>query len=293
MANRRGRRALPDAKEAPVYVPPPNHSSIFQLSYRNYLRLIFVLIVLGGSYLVLYFRNMASNVPRYSVELIEKYPKDPLSFTQGLVFDASGEFLYESTGLLGQSSFRKIDWKTGEVLVKKPLDNDLFGEGLTFLKGKFYQLTWKNDLILVYDQDMNLLETRDFNREMWGLTTDGTHLIISNGTSQLMYVDPQTLQIIKRVAVRRANPTWELNDLEFNNGRIYANLFRTDLICEIDNANGEVIGIIDLDGLWPMKERPADGLMNGIAVNRKLQKMFVTGKLCPYLYQIEIVPQKK
>lgn len=244
--------------------------------------------------MALYFQYAFANVPRYSVELIEKYPKDPAAFTQGLVFDPEGEYLYESTGLLGQSSLRKIAWKTGEVLVKRNLDSNLFGEGLTLLNGKFYQLTWKNDVILVYDQELNLLEKREFNREMWGLTTDGTHLIISNGTSQLMYVDPQTMQRVRNVTVRHGNATArDLNELEFNNGRIYANRFQTDLVYEIDAARGQVIGLIDLSGLWPAKERPEGGVMNGIAIHRRLQKMFVTGKLCPFLYQVEIVPQKK
>jgi glutaminyl-peptide cyclotransferase len=264
-------------------------SSPFQLSYRNYLRLIFVLIVFGGSYLALRFQNKFGEVPRYTFENVKKYDKDPLAFTQGLVFDENGEFLYESTGLLGQSSFRKIDWKTGKVLVNQPLDPSYFGEGLTFLDDKFYQLTWRNELILVYDRDMNLLSQHDFAKEMWGLTTDGKNLIISVGTGQLIFVDPKTMEKVNSVTVKHGNSTANyLNELEYSNGVIYANRYQSDLIYEIDAKTFVVSAVIDLSGLWPQKDRPTDGVLNGIAVNKALKKMFVTGKLCPYLYEIEL-----
>ncbi len=267
----------------------PSQPSPFQLSYRNYLRLIFALIVFGGGYLALRFQNIYLEVPRYTFSDVKKYDKDPLAFTQGLVFDENGEFLYESTGLVGQSSFRKIDWKSGKVLVNKPLDPSFFGEGLTLLDNKFYQLTWRNELILVYDLEMNLLSKHEFAREMWGLTTDGKNLIISVGTNQLIFVDPKTMEKIDSVVVKHGSSTVNyLNELEYSNGVIYANRYQSDLIYEIDAKTFVVTAVIDLAGLWPQKDRPTEGLLNGIAVNKSLKKMFVTGKLCPYLYEIEL-----
>lgn len=229
-----------------------------------------------------------TQVPRYTYRVIEKFPHDPLAFTQGLIIDETGEYFYESTGRVGQSTFRKVQKSTGEVLRSVPIDSRWFGEGLVKLNGKFYQLTWQNEKILTYDADMNLLETRDFPEEMWGLTTDGKSLIISNGTSRLLFVNPDTLQVTKTINARiERGLVRDLNELEFYNNKIYANKYQYDLIYEIDATDGQVTAMIDLTGLWPTAERPVDGVLNGIAINPETGQIFVTGKLCPFIYEVK------
>jgi glutamine cyclotransferase len=266
------------------------------MSYRNFLRVIFVVIVFGGSYLAIYMKNF-SKAPRYNCKVINTFPHDADAFTQGLILDPDGQHLFESTGRYGFSKIRKVELTTGKIVNEKALPAELFGEGLARLNDRLYQLTWKEGKILIYDLELNLLETKSVDiNPMWGLTTDGKYLILSDGTSRLRFLDPETLEPVteKDLFVRDGRRSISLlNELEFAQEKIYANIWQSDEVYEINPKTGEVTAIIDLKGLWPKKDRPADGLMNGLAFDRtrgKGGRMIVTGKLCPALYEVEFVP---
>ena len=199
--------------------------------------------------------------------------------------------LYESTGLLGESTIRKIDFESGEMLKKVALKPDEFGEGLTKIGDRLYQLTWQNNIGYVYDLELNQVGSWEYDYEGWGLATDGTHLIVSDGTAVVRFLDPETFEEVRAIFVRRVDRGMigQLNELEFYGSKIYANVYNTDRIYRIHSETGEVEAIIDLAGLWPVKDRPdRRSVLNGIAINPDTKKMVVTGKLCPNLYEIEI-----
>ncbi len=249
---------------------------------------LFLLISIGGTYMAIAMRPK-SDAPRYTFEVIKKYPHDDTAFTQGLLMDDG--FLWESTGRNGQSSIRKVDLETGEVLAKSDLADKYFGEGLAVFGDKFYQLTWRNNKAIVYDRDFNRLKELEYEGEGWGLTTNGKDLIFSNGSSELRFLDPETFEVRRSIRVRRGGlRVGQLNELEFFGGKVYANCYQTDFIYEIDPETGDVTAVIDLTGLWPMRERPADGVLNGIAINSETGNMLVTGKLCPTIYEIKLLP---
>ncbi len=233
----------------------------------------------------------SNDIPRFRCELVNTYPHRTDAFSQGIVFDDSDDFYYESTGLRGQSSVRKVALQSGEPTINHPLEPKLFGEGLTMFKNKIYQLTWQENVILIYDLELNLLETKTFDGEMWGLTHDENHLILSNGTSKIQFLDPDTLTVVKDAKIRmgRRDPG-ALNELEYAGGKLFANCHPTDSVYEIDLENEVVTGIIELDNLWKSADRPRDGVMNGLAFNKKRGNMFVTGKLCPSIYEVKFIP---
>ena len=233
-------------------------------------------------------------IPEFGYKLIAKYPHDKEAFTQGLLFHDG--YLYESTGLAERSSLRKVDLETGEVLKRLDLSDELFGEGLTRFDDKFIQLTWQNKTGIVYKEtEKGFEETSRFpiDYEGWGITDDGRKLIVSNGTQNLRFLDPETFEEIGKLTVRRKDRRvlGQLNELEFFGSKIYANLYMSDKIYRIDAATGDVEAIINLAGLWPISERPeSQAVINGIAIKPDSQgRMWVTGKLCPYVYEIEIV----
>ncbi len=257
-----------------------------QRPIRWELVLLFLVITFGGTYLAITMRPQNTS-PRYTFKILKTFPHDPVAFTQGLLLD--GGFLWESTGRKGESSVRKVELETGKVLVKKDLAADLFGEGLALHNDKFYQLTWQNNVALVYNRELEKIQEFQFEGEGWGLASNGTDLIFSNGTSELRFLDPETFAVRRSIIVRRGDfRAGQLNELEFANGNIYANVYQTDLIYEINPESGEVTAEIDLEGLWPMRERPQDGVLNGIAFDAEAKKLLVTGKLCPTIYQIEL-----
>ncbi len=224
--------------------------------------------------------------------IVHTYPHDPHAFTQGLVFvDGS---LYESTGLNGQSSLRMVDLDTGRVLQSQPVDSKYFAEGLTNWGSTLVQLTWESHLALVYDRfSFRLLRTFSYNEEGWGLTQDGSSLILSDGSETLRFFDPTTFREVRRVGVKdHGKPVSEINELEFIRGEIYANIWHSDRIARIDPASGKVLGWIDLTGLLPATEHPsAEAVLNGIAYDSARDRLFVTGKLWPKLFEIQIVPE--
>jgi glutamine cyclotransferase len=234
--------------------------------------------------------NPVAPVSRYQV--VAEYPHDPDAFTQGLVI-SNGE-LFEGTGLEGESTLRKVELDSGDVLQMRELDEEYFGEGIAVLNGRIYQLTWRSGVAFVYDAEtFELLKTFSYEGEGWGLTTDGERLIMSNGTNTLVFRDPETFAVAGQIDVRDSGiPVPDLNELEYVDGEIWANVWQTDRVARIDPASGQVIGWIDLSGLLSEEEREGHDVdvLNGIAYEPESGRIFVTGKLWPNLFEIELVP---
>ncbi len=231
-------------------------------------------------------------IPFYTYRIVNSYPHDPKAFTQGLVYHNG--FLYEGTGLEGQSSLRKVELRTGRVLQIRKLAPELFGEGITLWQDKIYQLTWRNGICFVYERDSfrSITEFR-YPGEGWGLTHDGKHLIMSDGSDTLTFRDPDTFAVVKRLRVKAEGvPVRNLNELEYVEGEIYANVWQTDMIARISPTTGEVVGWIDLSGLLSEREAQNAEVLNGIAYDPKEKRLFVTGKLWPKLFEIKLMPMR-
>jgi len=231
--------------------------------------------------------------PTYTYRIVHVYPHDSNAFTQGLIY--LNGLLYESTGLWGRSSVRAVALETGKVIHQQNVPNQYFAEGLTNWAGDLIQLTWQTHEGFVYNLFTFQQErTFSYEGEGWGLTQDGTHLIMSDGTPFLRILDPKSLHEIKRIKVTEGgSPVENLNELEYVKGEIYANIWQTDRIARISPATGQVIGWIDLTGILAPADREAGAdVLNGIAYDRAANRLFVTGKLWPKLFEIQIVPQK-
>ena len=227
----------------------------------------------------------------YSYQVVNEYPHDPGAFTQGLVFDDG--YLYEGTGLYGASSLRLVALETGQVVQMRALPGNHFGEGITVYHGdKIAQLTWRNQVGFIYDKaSFEVLDQFSYATEGWGLTYDGSRLIMSDGTSTLHVLDPETLEETDTIEVVDAGvPVVRLNELEYIHGEIYANVWLTDWICVIDPATGYVTAWIDLQGLLSPEDAGDADVLNGIAYDAGGERLFVTGKLWPSLFEIELVP---
>jgi glutamine cyclotransferase len=226
----------------------------------------------------------------YTYSIIKTYPHDTNAFTEGLVFNNG--VLYESTGLLGVSSVRRVDLESGEVLQEYLLPDQYFGEGLTVDNDSLVQLTWLNKVGFVYDKDtFSLLGNFSYSSEGWGLTNNGTALIMSDGTSKITFLDPNTFQKVGEINVHDGNTTISnINELEYIKGDIYANIWMTQKIAIINPQTGSIKGWIDLTGIY--QANATDDVLNGIAYDSDNGKLFVTGKDWPNLYQIQITPEK-
>jgi glutamine cyclotransferase len=226
-----------------------------------------------------------------SYQVIRIYPHDPNAFTQGLVY-VDGH-LYESTGLNGRSSLRMVDLQTGNVLQRHELPEQYFGEGLTNWGASLVQLTWKAGTAFFYDRfSFALQRTVHYQGEGWGLTQDGKSLIMSDGSPVLRLLDPRTLREIRKLPVTDENghPVLDLNELEYIRGEIYANVWHTDRIARISPRTGKVRGWIDLSGLMDKRQlSDPDAVLNGIAYDSRFDRLFVTGKLWPKLFEIRVV----
>ncbi len=223
--------------------------------------------------------------------VIHTYPHDPHAFTQGLVY--IDEHLYESTGLNGRSSLRMEDLTTGRVLQSVAVPGQYFAEGLAPWGSTLVQLTWQSHVAFVYDRfSFRLLKTFHYDCEGWGLTQDGKDLIESDGTAELRFFDPSTFREVRRITVTdHGESVKELNELEYIHGQIYANVWHSDRIARISPATGKVLGWIDLTGLLPENERSdPEAVLNGIAYDAAHDRLFVTGKLWPKLFEIKIIP---
>ena len=235
-------------------------------------------------------------VPTYSYRVINTYDHDPGAFTQGLVFEAG--FLYEGTGFWEKSSLRKVELETGDILQFRELPdvcipNACFGEGITIYGQRIIQLTWVSRVGFVYDKTtFRLTEDFAYPTQGWGITHDGVHLIMSDGTSTLHFWDPQTFEELHQVQVYDGEvPVTRLNELEYIQGEIYANVWQTDFIAIIDPQTGQVTGWIDLTGLLNRTgHTQAVDVLNGIAYDAEGGRLFVTGKWWPKLFEIELIP---
>ena len=229
-----------------------------------------------------------SEPANYTYTVVNVYPHDQTAFTQGLVFEDGT--LYEGTGLFGQSTLRGVDLETGNVAQLYELPEDLFGEGITIFNNKIIQLTWQNHTGFVYDKNsFDLLQDFTYSIEGWGITNDGTNLIMSDGTAYLYFLDPETFQIIDQIEVIYEEPVTRLNELEYIGERVYANIWMTEKIAIVNPETGQVTGWINLEGL-KAAEHPNANVLNGIAYDKNSERLFVTGKLWSNLYEIELVP---
>ncbi len=232
----------------------------------------------------------------WTYTILNEYPHDSQAYTQGLEFD--GDVLYESTGLKGKSSLRKVNFKSGEPQLNKPLDKSYFGEGLTILNDKIYQLTWQEDNAFVYDKTTFELE-RSFNygqsKEGWGLCNDGEYLYKSDGSAKIWRLDPTTGEELDYIeATTHKTILTKINELEWVNGKIYANTyqFQNEVAVVIDPTTGAIEGVIDFSGLKAKVDQiPSLNVLNGIAYHPKRKTFFVTGKNWSKLFEVHLEPK--
>jgi glutaminyl-peptide cyclotransferase len=228
--------------------------------------------------------------PYMTYEVVNAFPHDPTAYTQGLIFHDG--YLYESTGLYGESSLRKVELETGTVLQQVDLPPTYFGEGLTQWEAALFLLTWREGTGLIYGlEDFTFVGDFSYSTEGWGLTNDGERLIMSDGSQRLYFLHPGTFEVIGQVEVTyQGNAVWRMNELEYIHGEVYANIYLTDDIVRIDPATGEVKGWIDLSGILPEELRTPDtDVLNGIAYDSEGDRLFVTGKNWPLLFEIHLV----
>jgi glutamine cyclotransferase len=247
------------------------------------LALILLIGFLGGTVSALDTESLAE----LEYKVLDSYNHDPKAFTQGLEIHAN--YLYEGTGLYGRSSLRKVDIQSGRVLTEIKLKSEYFGEGITILNNKIYQLSWKENTAFVYDLDFNLLKKFSYQGEGWGLTNNGEQIIMSDGSQYLYYRDPETFEVLKKISVKNnKQPLKNLNELEYQNGFIYANIWQTDYIIKIDAQTGAAAAYLDLSGILSTDYQGEIDVLNGIAYDPEAQNFLITGKLWPKIYRIEI-----
>ncbi|WP_326523087.1 glutaminyl-peptide cyclotransferase [Sphingomonas sp.] len=233
----------------------------------------------------------AAPVPLYRIEVVARFPHDPRAFTQGLLWHAG--HLYESTGKEGRSEVRRVALADGRVLARRAIPADQFGEGLALWKTTLVSLTWTHGIAHRWNvASLKPEGARRYPGEGWGLTTLDDSLVLSDGTSALRFLDPDTLAERRRVSVTvRGRPLDQLNELEVIDGQVYANVWQTDYIVAIDPADGRVTRIIDAGALrGEVAPTDSDAVLNGIAWDAKARRMFVTGKLWPTLFEVKLVP---
>lgn len=233
----------------------------------------------------------ASDVPVYTYQIINQYPHDPTAFTQGLVW-YDGVF-YEGTGLRGESTLRRVEPETGEVQQIISLPDNYFGEGIVLWEDQIIQITWQEQTAFVYDREtFEQIGEFTYDTEGWGITHDGRQLIMSDGTNTLYFRDPETFAETGQIQVMDGStPISQLNELEYIDGEVWANIWQTDRIARINPETGQVTGWLDLAGLRPPETlADSNAVLNGIAYDAENGRLFVTGKRWPFLYEIEIVP---
>ncbi|MCW4041790.1 MAG: glutaminyl-peptide cyclotransferase [Candidatus Bathyarchaeota archaeon] len=234
--------------------------------------------------------NDDSSIRSYTYHVVNTFPHDPQAFTQGLCF--YNDFLYESTGLFNLSSLRQVELETGTILQNKHLPGQYFGEGITIIQDKIVQLTWKSNIGFVYDlHTFALLQNFSVASEGWGLTYDGQRLIMSDGTATLSFLDSETFEKIGEIHVQGTKPVDQINELEYIQGEVFANIWRTDNIARINPETGQVIGWLDLSELHETAIDDPNNVLNGIAYDAQNDRIFVTGKRWSYLYEIQLVPK--
>jgi glutaminyl-peptide cyclotransferase len=228
----------------------------------------------------------------YTYQVVHVWPHDPEAFTQGLLF-RDGELL-ESTGLYGHSSLRAVELETGRVLREISIPQEYFAEGLAVIGARAYQLTWQNQKGFIYDAVTFQKEGQfNYGGEGWGLTTDGRLLVLSDGTDQIRFLDPASFETVRRIHVALSgHPLPLLNELEWIKGEIFANVWQTDEVVRIDPSTGNVRGVVDFYGLLPPADRrPETDVLNGIAYDTARDRLFVTGKRWPKIFEVRLVPK--
>jgi glutaminyl-peptide cyclotransferase len=250
--------------------------------------IIFLLLISSILFLKTNVFSQTSSTPVQGFKIINTYLHDPTAFTEGLLYKDG--FLFESTGNYGKSDIRKVTLETGAIIEKRGLPANVFGEGLTYLNGKFYQLTWTTKTAFVYSSNLKVLKTLAYDTQGWGLTTNGKSLIQSDGTSTIYYRNASDFKTIKKLEVTDAGkPLEQINELEWVNGEIWANVWHSDRIARINPTSGKVSAWIDLTGIKPkFGTQDADAVLNGIAYDAASKRIFVTGKYWPFLFEIEV-----
>ena len=234
--------------------------------------------------------DQRQDTPVHRVRVVKVYPHDANAFTQGL--EVEGETLYEGTGKYGGSTLRRVELSSGETKLYQKLPQNYFGEGISILNGKIYQLTWKERKCAVYEKEsLKYIRYFDYSGQGWGLANDGKHLYMSDGTSSIRVVDPDTFKVIRKIRVKEGRKSIDnLNELEFFDGHLYANIWYKDYIAKIDPESGAIVAWIDCSNVYPAKTRPnVEHVLNGIAHDAESGRLFITGKRWPRLYEIEIL----
>jgi len=252
--------------------------------------LIVTLALVIGSVMLLLLNNRSVNTAllSYTYDVIKVYPHDKNAFTQGLVIEK--DVLYESTGLYGNSTLRRVELETGNVLQIYSLPSAFFGEGITIFGDKIIQLTWQSQTGFVYDKhSFDLLREFSYPTEGWGITNDGSQLIMSDGTEILHFLNSETFEKVGQVEVHDDEPVTNLNELEYINGEVYANIWGEEKIAVIDPHTGQVKGWIDLTGIYNQENRDPNNVLNGIAYDAEANRLFVTGKMWSQLFQIKVL----
>jgi glutamine cyclotransferase len=256
---------------------------------------IAALIVLAISVVVIFFISTSpeeAEPQEYSYSIVNTFPHDKTAFTQGLLIDDG--VLYESTGLYDNSSLRRVELETGEVLQAYKLPHQYFGEGIAVFEGKIVQLTWQSQKGFVYDErSFELLQEFNYSTQGWGITYDGSHLIMSDGSSTLYFLDPETFQKTGQVEVHTASDAVDnLNELEYIKGDVYANIWLEEKIAMINPQTGQVKHWINMTGLQKMENQDVNNVLNGIAYDSKADRLFVTGKRWSQLFEVRLIPEQ-
>ena len=243
--------------------------------------------------------NNTEPLPVYTYEVVKSYKHDGDAFTQGLVIHNG--FFYESDGEYGESNVRKVEIETGKVLQKQDIPEEYFAEGLTILNDKIYQITWRENTAFQYDMNLKLIKEFRYQGDGWGLTNDGTNLIMSQGTHVIKFVNPETFETVRTIAVQdeKGKPLMKLNELEYVKGEIWANIWHSEeigkpnYIARINPQDGKLLGWIDLDGISPDDiRRDSENVLNGIAYDSGSDRLFVTGKNWKSIFEIKVKPKQ-
>ena len=258
-----------------------------------------IVIVFSAVTLILLSNNPVNTEPpteppteplHYTYNIVNIYPHDETASTQGLIFEDG--VLYESTGLYGHSTLRRVELETGNTLQNYALPSQFFGEGITIFDNKIIQLTWKSNRGFVYEKNsFALLQEFHYPTQGWGITHDGSRLIMSDGTATLYFLDPETFTQVDKIEVYDPDtgPVVRLNELEYIHGEVYANIWEEERIAIINPQTGQVTGWIDLEGIQDLENRDTGGVLNGIAYDEEEDRLFVSGKLWSQLFEIDLI----
>ena len=246
-------------------------------------------IVFSAVALVLVSNSPVYHEPlHYTYNVVNVYPHDENAFTQGLIFENG--IIYESTGRYGQSTLRRVELETGNIIQLHALPDQFFGEGITIFGDKIIQLTWRSEKGFVFDKNsFALVQEFTYHTEGWGIAHDGSRLIMSDGTATLYFLDPETFQKIGQVEVYDEEPVARINELEYIQGEVYANIWKEEKIAIINPQTGQVTGWIDLEGINEAENQNSSNVLNGIAYDAEEDRLFVTGKMWSQLFEINLV----